>query len=427
MIKKAPKERTSTRSGSAAVALGELATFCCTYPVFKFLRREAPSKDRTTVRAFSIASFFHDVGGDMVFSVWPLFLTEVLKANMSIVGFIDGLGDAIVCLSQAGAGWLSDRIKKRKVFVWLGYLLGGLSRLGYALSVVWPMIIPFRILDRSGKMRSSPRDAIISDISTRENRATRFGFQRMMDNLGSVVGTLLAIGLVDLLGYRLLFALAAIPSLVAVTIVIKYIKEQIPAVLPTRGARLSDFSPNLEIFTIASTVLSFGTFSYSFLLLGTKLSGLPMVSIPMFYLLYSFSAAVTSYPAGLLADEFGRKRLLYISYASWALVLVLFLYARESLAAVIIAFVLFGIHKGIQDTAEKTFAAELAPPEYLSTALGAFQMVLGLVALPASFMAGVLWDRFGFEAPLTVSLLLTVFATILLTLVNEKAAPKRVE
>lgn len=367
------------------------------------------------------------MGGDMVFSVWPLFLTEVLKANMSVVGFIDGLGDAIVCLSQAGAGWLSDRLKKRKIFVWIGYLCGGLARVGYALSPVWPAVIPFRVLDRSGKMRSSPRDAIISDISTRSNRATRFGFQRMMDNLGAVAGTLIAVSLVGVIGYRWLFAIAALPSLIAVAIIVRCITERVPSSDPVRAPRWRDFSPNLEVFAIASTLLALATFSYSFLLLAAKQGGLPLVSVPVFYLIYNLSAAISSYPAGALSDQFGRKRMLFVSYGCWGLVLSIFLFVPISFATVTVAFVIFGIHKGIQDTAEKSFAAELAPPQYLSTALGAFQMALGLAALPASFMAGLLWDRFGFGAPLTVSLFLTGFAALVLLLVDEQAEPKRIE
>ena len=96
-----------------------------------------------TVKTFALASLLNDLGANMIYPIWPLFLTTVLGANMSILGLVDGLGDALVSLSQAGAGYASDRLKKRKVFIWLGYLLGGASRLGYAITTTWPMIIPF--------------------------------------------------------------------------------------------------------------------------------------------------------------------------------------------------------------------------------------------------------------------------------------------
>lgn len=125
---------------------------------------------KKTIGTFAWASFLNDMGSDMIYPVWPLFVTSVLDANMAVLGFIDGLGEAIVSISQAVSGYFSDRIKKRKVFIWLGYLLGSLSRVGYGLSTVWQHLIPFRILDRSGKIRSAPRDAIIDGISTKENR-----------------------------------------------------------------------------------------------------------------------------------------------------------------------------------------------------------------------------------------------------------------
>ena len=136
-----------------------------------------------TIRVFAASSFLNDLGSDMIYPVWPMFVTEALKADMAALGFLDGLGDALVSLSQAGSGYLSDRLKKRKVFIWAGYLCGALSRLGYAAAAVWPHLVPSRVLDRSGKMRNPPRDAEVADISTPSNRGRNFGLLRAMDNL----------------------------------------------------------------------------------------------------------------------------------------------------------------------------------------------------------------------------------------------------
>ncbi|MBW2636762.1 MAG: MFS transporter, partial [Deltaproteobacteria bacterium] len=136
---------------------------------------------RKTVRTLAFASFFNDLGSDMIHPVWPLFLTSVLGVNMSILGLIDGLGDALVSISQAASGYLSDRTKKRKFFIWLGYAFPLISRVGYGLSTAWQHIIPFKMLDRAGKIRSAPRDAIIADVSSKENRGSNFGFRKMMD------------------------------------------------------------------------------------------------------------------------------------------------------------------------------------------------------------------------------------------------------
>jgi len=115
---------------------------------------------RKTVRTFAFASFLNDLGSDMIYPVWPLFVTSVLGANMAVLGFIDGLGEAIVSISQAASGYVSDRLRRRKIFIWTGYLFGSLSRIGYALSTLWQHLIPFKIMDMAGKIRGAPRDAI---------------------------------------------------------------------------------------------------------------------------------------------------------------------------------------------------------------------------------------------------------------------------
>jgi len=125
---------------------------------------------KKTIRTFALASFLNDLGSDMIHPIWPLFVTTFLGANMAVLGFIDGLGEAMVSISQAASGYISDRIRKRKVFIWTGYLFGAVSRIGYALSMIWQHLIPFRMIDRTGKIRSIPRDAIVADISTQENR-----------------------------------------------------------------------------------------------------------------------------------------------------------------------------------------------------------------------------------------------------------------
>jgi MFS family permease len=141
---------------------------------------------RKTVRTFAIASFLNDFGSDVIYPIWPMFLTTVLGANMAVLGLIDGLGEAFVSISKAASGYLSDRVQRRKVFIWTGYLFGAISRIGYAFSTVWQQVIPFKIFDRMGKIRGAPRDAIVADISTDQNRGSHFGLLRAMDNLGAV-------------------------------------------------------------------------------------------------------------------------------------------------------------------------------------------------------------------------------------------------
>jgi MFS family permease len=381
-------------------------------------------ESRKIIRTFAAASFLNDMGSDIIYPIWPLFVTQVLKANMSALGLLDGLGEAIVSLSQAASGYWSDRIRKRKVFVWIGYLCGAASRLGYAASAVWQHLIPFRVLDRAGKIRSAPRDAIVADVSTDADRGRHFGLLRAMDNLGATAGILVAIALVNVLGYRLLFALAAIPSVAGALLILRTIREpREPSGRVFKGFSFRDVDRNLALYIVLNGVFALGAFTYSFLLLNAKAAGYKAGFIPVLYLVYSVAAALLSYPFGRLSDRLGRKPVMFIAYGAWAAVCAGAVLS-DSLLAVASLFVLFGVHKAALEPVQKTIAAELAPKDYRASVLGGFQMVVGLAALPASLLAGFLWDKAGGHVPFIVSLGLTAVAALLLVFVKETRKPR---
>ncbi|MBI4066881.1 MFS transporter [Candidatus Gottesmanbacteria bacterium] len=383
------------------------------------MNNSGKQSDRKVILGLSLASFLHDVGSDMVFSVWPLFVTSVLGANMAILGLIDGMGEAIVSVSGAIGGYISDKVRKRKIFIWTGYLFGGISRIGYAFSSSWPWLIPFRLLDRSGKIRGAPRDAVLSDISNRENRGLRFGILRAMDNFGAVVGILIAIFLLQTIGFKNLFMLAALPSFLAVMLIVIFIREPTRSQAIFRGIRFKDFDSNLRLLTILSGIFALGSFSYSFLIIFANKFGFKTFEVPILYLLFTLVAAIISIPAGKLADRIGRKKVLFVSYFFWAALAVTFIFFA-SYIGIILGFIFYGLHKGALEPVLKTLVAELAPKEYVASTIGAFQMVIGLVAFPASFLAGLLWDSFNPNVPFYFSLGLTIISTVMLFFVKEK-------
>lgn len=372
-----------------------------------------------SIRIFAIASFLNDLGSDIIYPIWPLYITSVLNANMAVLGFIDGLGDAIVSISQAASGYFSDKIRKRKIFIWTGYLLGSISRIGYALSTVWQHLIPFRILDRAGKIRGAPRDAIIADISTDENRGSNFGLLRTIDNLGAVCGILICIFFVKILGYRTLFIMAAIPSAIGALLILFMIKERKAEQLKIyKGLSFKDLDKNFLLFLALSAIFALGAFSYSFLLIYAKQFGFTLTFVPVLYLIFTATASSFSLPFGKLSDKIGRKKILIIAFLLWGMVclnLILF----QSYFSIILAFILYGSHKAALDTVQKTFVAELAPPHYKASSLGGFQMVIGICALPASLIAGILWEKINLMVPFYFSLALTIISSLMLLAVQE--------
>lgn len=380
---------------------------------------DAAKAQKKTMRTFALASFLNDMGSDIIYPIWPLFVTNILKANMAALGFLDGLGDALVSLSQAASGYLSDRIKKRKIFIWTGYLCGSLSRLGYALSSIWQHLIPFRILDRVGKIRGAPRDALVGDISTNETRGKNFGLLRTMDNAGAVMGILICIAFVNLLGLKLLFAMAAIPSLIGALLIVLNIKEKKSgAVKIYKGISLKDIDKNLRLYMFLNALYALGAFSYSFLLVYAKNFGFKVGFIPVLYLIYTASASIFSLPFGKLSDKIGRKPVLMLAYLFWAGVCLGIMVSRSPLLIVGL-FVLYGIHKAALDPVQRTLVCELSPLAFRASCLGGFQMVIGLCAFPASLAAGFLWDRVGIFAPFVFSMGLTAVAFCLLFFVKE--------
>ncbi|MBI5414582.1 MFS transporter [Candidatus Peregrinibacteria bacterium] len=375
---------------------------------------------KKTLKIFGWASFLNDFGSDIIFPLWPMFLTSVLGANMAVLGFIDGLGNAIVSVSQAISGYIADKTGKRKIFVWLGYIFSGLSRIGYAFSPTWHFLIPFRVLDRAGKMRGAPRDAIIADISTDQNRGRNFGYLRMMDNFGAVCGVIFTIIFFKYFGYQNLFFLAAIPSFVGAILIFRSTKEYVGADKKIfKGITFRDFHRDLKLYLLLSTIFALSSFSYSFLLIYAQKFGFAGASIPVLYLVYSIMASIVSFPFGKLADKINRKPVLILSFIFWLFACVVFIYFQNPVG-IIIAFLLYGLHLGAIEPVQRALVSELSVPELRASTLGTFQMIIGLAALPASLIAGILWDKVGITAPFYFSALLTLLAIGILLIVREK-------
>ncbi|NYT03847.1 MAG: MFS transporter [Candidatus Methanofastidiosa archaeon] len=375
-------------------------------------------KNKRELYVFSLASFLNDLGSDMIYPIWPLFVTVFLGADVVLLGFIDGIGDALVSISSAFSGYLSDKFRRRKIFVWTGYLSSGVARFGYALSPTWLYLAIFKALDRAGKIRGAPRDAMVAELSSKSNRGSNFGFLRAMDNFGAIVGITLSILLLRYLGFRNLIFLAAIPSFFSVCIIYLFIKEK-KFDTQKRSFSINLFDRNFRLFVFVNGLFALGAFSYSFFLIYVKDIGFSIYTVPIFYLIFTISSTIFSYPFGKMADRIGRKKVLMISYLSFAFVCTSLIFTRNFIGIVVI-FCIYGIYKAAIDISQKTLASEICPLDYRATSLGSFQLITGLMAFPASFIAGILWKTLGMNYPLYFSLTLSLAAFILINLVKEQ-------
>lgn len=396
------------------------------------------------VFAAGAVSFFMDVSSEMVYPLVPLFLSAVLGVPKSVIGLIEGVAESTAGLLKVASGWYSDRIGRRKGLMGAGYGISAVSRVGLALAASWSHVLGARFVDRVGKgVRTAPRDAIIADSSPVGEMARSFGFHRAMDQLGAVLGP--AVAFLILTGrpgdYRTVFWVSLIPGLLAVAVVVLFIKERrrpragaadtigrvgargaerssgVSATPSSRTAtvreRLRRLRGPLLGYLVVAALFAFGNSSDAFLILRAEDVGVGVALIPLVYLVFNLVYSGLSVPAGLLADRFGRKRLLAFGYVMFALTYAGLAMARSPLH-VWLLFVLYGVYMGFADGNGRALLAELAPAERRATAFGAYHSVVGVAALPSSAVAGVLWDRVSPAAPFWLGAATALVAAFLL-------------
>jgi len=377
-------------------------------------------KDKKKIFVFAIASFLNDVGSNISDTILPFFITETLGAQMSILGLISGIQEFFYSFVQSFSGFFSDKLKKRKIFIWLGYALSGISKIGIAISYTWQHVLGFSILNRFGKIRDPPRDALVSEISRKEERGKNFGIIEAADNLGAVLGIILCFFLLSYFSYRSLFLIAAIPSLVASFLIYLAVKEVKMRKNKNKENKLKiKLNKNTKIVMLASALFNLGFFSYSFLLIFAKDFGFETSIAPLFMLTFTLAALISSIPFGRLSDKIGRKKVLAIAYSLWIFSCIGFILANQSFEIPLL-FVVYGLVLGAKKPVEPAFVSEISEPELKATTIGIFRMINGFCLLIASTIAGILWNTFGKTTPFAFSIPLAIASLLVLSFAKEK-------
>ncbi|MFZ5811356.1 MAG: MFS transporter [Thermodesulfobacteriota bacterium] len=387
-------------------------------------------------------SFFTDVASEMVYPVVPIFLTVALGAPVVVLGAVEGMAEAIVSVMKGLSGWHCDRIGRRVPYIRWGYGLGAASKPLMALAFAWPMVFLARAVDRLGKgLRTTARDALIADAVDASQGGRAYGFHRMMDTSGAIVGVLIALGLLALLPgqYRLIFLLAALPGAAAVLLTFRLrdvARQPATDACPDAGP---DASPDAAATRPVAPgrpwsglpaaywktlglllVFAFANSSDTLLILRAKNLGLSDVQAILGYVLFNAVYAASAYPLGILSDRFGRWRMVISGWILYAL--VYFGFAMADARAVWWLFPMYGLFMGLTEGVGRALIRDKIPEEKKGTAMGIFHMSIGFTMLAGSVTAGLLWDVVGPKAPFVLGGSVALAAVMLALLLRPKAA-----
>jgi len=375
-----------------------------------------------------IVSFLNDMSSEMIAPVIPSYLMEVLGAGKLLSGSMMGAIESMSSLFKVAFGYVSDRFRKRKAFVFAGYALSTVAKAALAFTRYWWDFLILRAIDKVGKgVRTAPRDALIAESSEKGKTGKAFGFHRMMDTLGAVAGPLVAIAVIEALKrlppetmYRSIFLLSAVPGAISLLVVIFFVKDRGGEVKKKIKGISTLRDRNLQLFLAVVAIGALGRYSYAFTMWKAQELGYSVVQSIAFYALFNLIYALSAYPIGTYSDTFGKKKMITLGFGVAALAALAFAYARN-LYTLIGAFVLYGLYIAIEDTVPRAYMADLAREHEKGTIIGAYHTVFGVFVFPASVIAGWLWGAYSLEYSFLFAALMNVLALVMMGFVRERS------
>jgi MFS family permease len=347
------------------------------------------------VLRLGLVSLLTDVSSEMIFSVFAIVFTTVAGASSALLGLVEGLADAAASSLNYLSGWLSDRSGKRKAFALAGYAFSTLAKTLLLFSSSIAGLAVFRVVERLGKgFRGPPRDAWLASVAPGPSRGFSFGVHKALDKAGAVLGPLLAYGLLAWLGesassYRTLFLVAFVPAAISLVVLARVDDRPRPAQHEGVGANWRSLSPGFKRYLAPAAIFALAYYSLGFLVLKAHAVGFGVKHIVLLYALFNLTCVISAPLVGLLGDRLGRRRVVVLGYALYALVNVGVALA-DGRAAIAALFALYGFFYAVDESQSKAFIADLEP-ERSATAIGLYNFVTGALYLPASVLAGVLW------------------------------------
>jgi MFS family permease len=384
------------------------------------------------VWVLGVTSFLTDISSEMLVNLLPLFLANVLGAGTAVIGLIEGLAESTASLLKVVSGWLSDKLGRRKWLTVAGYGLSTVVKPILYVCASWSAVLGVRVADRVGKgIRTAPRDALIADSIDEGQRGLSFGLHRAMDTAGAFCGLLVATGVVwamqaggDVLEhstFRLVVLFSIFPAVLAVLVLAFGARD-----VPRRDERpqapsltLQGFDPRFRGFLLILALFTLGNSSDAFLILRAQERGLSVLAVMGALLALNLVYTLVSGPAGMLSDRIGRRRVIVGGWLLYGLVYLGFALAGAGWQ-VWVLYALYGMYYGLTEGAARALVADIVRADQRGTAYGLFNAVVGVTALPASVLAGLLWrglgtwQGFGASAPFLFGALLALLAAALM-------------
>jgi len=375
------------------------------------------AKGLRNVMALGFVSFFTDVSTEMILGILPQFIIEELKATRTIFGIIEGLAEAVSNILRMISGVLSDRLGKRKIMVFVGYASSNIVKPFFSVARTWTDALAIRVGDRVGKsVRTSPRDALLSESIPKEHMGKAFGIHRTLDQSGAIVGPVFALLLMSLIGVSMrdVFLLSFIPGFIALILLIFFVEERVGKRREVKimgGVREVLHRDFVLLLTILA-VFSIGAFNFSFVLLRADELG---ASGALIYAVINVAHTGIGIPAGALSDKIGKERVLIIGYVAFLFASIFCMTLKGSPFYAVLIAVVYGIYMGIAETVQRALIPEHTPSGLRATAYGVYYLIVGLCFLVANIVVGALWESYGINVAFTYSSITSTAAIIGIT------------
>ena len=388
---------------------------------------------KNNVIFIGLVSFFADLSTEMVYPLIPIYLTTVFGATPALVGVIEGIAESLASLLKVFSGYITDKYRKKKPIAIFGYTAGLVYKLALVIAGSWHGILAARVIDRFGKgVRTAPRDVLVSESCDSDKLGHSFGIHKALDMAGSAAGILIAFFIMTAwkgdYAYKQLFLLSCIPAIASLVmfIFIKETGESCEAREPLHVFHgLKNLDKRLKLYLVVVFVFTLGNSSNVFLLLKAGNVGFDPASVVLLYFVYNVVSSLFAVPFGKRSDRIGRKRLLVAGYLIFALVYAGFAWAPNK-TIIVAAFALYGIFTAMTSGVERAFVSEIAPKDLKGTMLGLHSTIVGIALLPASVIAGLLWNAFGSVVPFAFGASLSLLSALILVFGLPQKAGRKV-